>query len=249
MRIVKWVIVVALVLLFVAVAGFTIWAYTPLGPSAEALAALESDAAVTVSTEPWLTFTPTEAAESVGFILYPGGRVDPRSYAPQARAIAEQGYLVIIPPMPFNLAVFGVNKADDVMAAHPEITDWAVGGHSLGGAMAASYFFSQEGSEDGLVLWASYATPGNSLAERQLLATSIYGTLDGVASPAEVLAGKALLPSDATFIPIEGGNHAQFGSYGPQPGDNPAAISSEEQRDQAARATVELLQRLAASTP
>jgi hypothetical protein len=29
-------------------------------------------------------------------------------------------------------------------------------------------------------------------------------------------------------VSIEGGNHAQFGWYGPQEGDNPATISREE---------------------
>ena len=68
------------------VAAFTAWAYTPLGPMPEAIAALQSDAAVQVATSPWLTFTPTAAPPTTGFIFYPGGRVDARSYAPHARA-------------------------------------------------------------------------------------------------------------------------------------------------------------------
>jgi hypothetical protein len=52
---------------------------------------------------------------SSGFIVYPGGRVDFRSYAPIARAIASEGYLVVMTRSPINLAVFGVNIANDVI--------------------------------------------------------------------------------------------------------------------------------------
>jgi pimeloyl-ACP methyl ester carboxylesterase len=243
MKALKWILIALVVLLGVGMAAFIIWALTPLGPGEEALAALQSDSAVTVTTEPWLTFTPTGIAPTTGFVLYPGGRVDPRSYAPPARAIAEQGYLVVITPMPFNLAVFASDRAEEVIAAHPEIQHWAVGGHSLGGAMAASYLYNTGTNEDGLALWAGYPANNNSLADRMLPATSIYGTRDGVSSQT-FEATRALLPPDAVFVPIEGGNHAQFGDYGPQPGDNPATISAEEQQAQTVAATVELLERL-----
>jgi hypothetical protein len=247
MKTLKWILVGVLALVTIVLIGFTVWSYTPLGPSAEALAALESDAAVTVERQPWLTFMPTGEMPTTGFIFYPGGRVDARSYAPIARAIAAEGYLVTIVPMPFNLAVFGVNRADDVRAAHPEITAWAVGGHSLGGAMAASYLYRQPNDESGLVLWASYPAGNNSLADRTLPATSIYGTNDGVASE-NFEATRALLPPGTTFVPIEGGNHAQFGSYGPQPGDGVATISPGEQQRQTVAATVALLERLSATS-
>jgi len=247
-RVLKWILIALVVFLVVAVMGFAVWAYTPLGPGEEALAALQSDAAVTVTTGPWLTFTPTGAAPTTGFIFYPGGRVDARSYAPAARAIAEQGYLVVITPMPFNLAVFAADRAKRVVEAHPEIAHWAVGGHSLGGAMAASYLYNTGSNEDGLVLWASYPPNNESLADRTLPATSIYGTNDGVASTT-FEATRALLPPDAVFVPIEGGNHAQFGDYGPQPGDKPATISAAEQQAQAVAATVALLERLDGKEP
>ncbi|NTW92812.1 MAG: hypothetical protein HGA40_05150, partial [Methanoregulaceae archaeon] len=40
---------------------------------------------------------------------------------------------------------------------------------------------------------------------------------------------------------IEGGNHAQFGNYGPQPGDGTATISVADQQMQAADLTVRVL--------
>jgi predicted alpha/beta-hydrolase family hydrolase len=223
------------------VAGFAIWGYTPPKPMPEALTALQSDAQVQVTTSPWLTFSPNGAQPTTGFIFYPGGRVDPRSYAPAARALAEQGYLAVIVPMPFNLAVFGANRADDVIAAHPEIADWAIGGHSLGGAMAAQYVIDHPQAVDGLTLWAAYPA-NNGLADREALdVVSVFGTRDGLATPADIEASRPLLPSITRWAPIEGGNHAQFGWYGEQPGDNPATISREEQQRQAVGATVELL--------
>ena len=242
MRILKRVLLVLLAVVLLALVGFTIWAYTPLGPMPEAIAALQSDAQVQVETSPWLTFTPVGTQPTTGFVFYPGGRVDPRSYAPATRAIAEQGYLVTIVPMPFNLAVFGANRADDVLAAHPEIANWAIGGHSLGGSMAVKYLFDHPQTLDGLDLWASYPAGNNSLADRDDLAVvSISGTLDGLATPADIEASRPLLPASTRWVPIEGGNHAQFGWYGPQPGDGTATISREAQQEQIINETVQLL--------
>ncbi len=241
MKILRWILITIVVLLIVAVAGFVIWAETPLGPMPEALAALESDAVVTVETDPWLTFTPTGQTPTTGLILYPGGRVDYRSYAPPARAIAEQGYLVVIPRMPLNLAVFAPGKAADVMAAYPEIERWVVGGHSLGGAMAANFAYSNPDSVDGLALWAAYPAGSNDLSNRtDLSLISIYGTEDMGLEGIE--ASPPLLPSQTQWVVIDGGNHAQFGWYGPQPGDGIATISREEQQAQIVAATATFLE-------
>ena len=214
------------------VVGFVVWAETPLGPMPEALAALESDELVRVEQGEWYVFRPVEGTQDTGLIIYPGGRVDPRSYAPQARAFAEEGYLAIIVPMPLNLAVFNPGAAEEVIAAYPEITTWAVGGHSLGGAMAANFTHKNPGLLDGLFLWAAYPAESDDLASQEVKVVSIYGTLDGLMTSAEVEASRALLPADTSWVPIEGGNHAQFGWYGDQPGDNPATISREEQQAQ-----------------
>ncbi len=246
MRIIKRVALALLLVLLLALAGFAAWAYTPLGPMPEALAALRSDAAVQVETSPWLTFTPVGSQPTTGFIIYPGGRVDARSYAPVARAIAERGYLVVIVPMPFNLAVFNPAAADRVIAAHPEIKRWAVGGHSLGGAMAANYAYTHPDAVQGLVLWASYPASNNSLAGRSLRAITIYGTEDGLATPDKIEASFPLLPANTRVAAIWGGNHAGFGWYGPQGGDGQATITRAEQQAQVVGATVTLLAELSA---
>jgi len=224
-----WVLLLIPVLLVV---GFVVWAETPLGPMPEALAALESDALVQVEQGEWYVFRPVELEPIAGVIIYPGGRVDPRSYAPMARALAEQGYLAVIVPMPLNLAVFDPGAAEQVIAAYPQIASWAVGGHSLGGAMAANFARQNPALLAGLFLWAAYPASSDDLSGLDLQVISIYGTLDGLATGDKIEASRPLLPPDTIWTPIEGGNHAQFGWYGDQPGDNPATISREEQQMQ-----------------
>lgn len=245
MSIWKKLLLAVVVVLLVAVAAFLVWAYTPLGPMPEALAALESDAAVQVTTRPWYTFQPTGESRSTGLIFYPGGRVDARSYAPPARALAEQGYPVVIVPMPLNLAVLGSGRAADVIAANPQVERWAIAGHSLGGAMAATFTHSNPDAVDGLVFWAAYPAGSADLSARADLAvSSIYGTADAVINQDAFQGSRALLPPATVWTAIEGGNHAQFGWYGPQSDADVATISREEQQAQVIAATLALLQQV-----
>lgn len=245
-RIILTAVIVLLAALLAGGLGFVIWASNPLPAMPEAIAALESDAAVTVTQGDWIAFAPTGATPTTGLIFYPGGRVDPRAYAPPLRALAAAGYYVALVPMPLNLAVFGVDRANAVIAANPQIEQWALAGHSLGGAMSAAFIDGNPGAVDGLVFWAAFPAENNDLTDQPGLAvSSIYGTLDGLATVESVLAGKPLLPPTAAFVPIDGGNHAQFGSYGDQPGDNPATITRAEQQAQAVTATAALLAALA----
>jgi len=240
-RLRRWWWLVPIVMLFAGVGGFLAWAYTPAGPMPEAELALVPDLQVAVDTEPWLVLQPADSPPAAGLVFYPGGRVDPRAYAPPARLIAAEGFLVVVVPMPLNLAVIDSSAAEDVIAAFPGVEAWAVGGHSLGGAMAAQFAYDHPGGVDGLVLWAAYPPGGAGLSGSDLAVVSIYGTRDGVAPPEEVLAARPLLPPDTTWVAIEGGNHAQFGSYGPQDGDNDATISREIQQVEVVAATVDLL--------
>lgn len=128
MKIVKRIVLGLLAVLLLISIGFVVWAETPLGPSPEALAALESDSQVTVTVNDFITFQPVDTQPVAAFIFYPGGRVDYRSYAAPLRAIAAQGYLVVLIPVRLNLAFFDINAADSVFTQHPEIQHWAVGG-------------------------------------------------------------------------------------------------------------------------
>jgi pimeloyl-ACP methyl ester carboxylesterase len=231
-------------LLVLAVAGFVAWASLIPAPMPEALAALQSDDRVRVDTGQWLVFQPVGRPAETGFAVYPGGRVDPRAYAPAARAIAAEGYLVVIVPVPLNLAVLAPDRAAEVMTAFPQVRRWAVGGHSLGGSMAARFAYLHPDKVKGLVLWASYPATDNDLSSLDLDVVSISASRDGLATPDKIAASRALLPAGTTWVAVQGGNHAQFGWYGPQDGDNAPAISREAQQGQIVEATLALLRQL-----
>jgi len=230
----------------VAVVGFLWWARPqPLLPEAEAALSSTRAAQYEAGSDGRLTWTPTAAAPKIGLVLYTGGKVPPAAYAPAARAIAEQGYLVAIVPAPFNLAILDADAADRVIEDHTEIASWAVGGHSLGGATASLFIDGHPGVVDGLALWASYSSADISTDDLHVL--SVYGSLDaGVASYTDP-ANLAKLGSDVTVDVIDGGNHEQMGWYTGQPNDPPATISRQEQQDRVVAATVALLQGLGGS--
>ncbi|MRR30484.1 alpha/beta hydrolase, partial [bacterium] len=191
--------------------------------------------------ERWISIEPAEAVTKTGFIFYPGGRVDARSYYPALVEIASKGFMVVVVKMPFSLAVFAPERGLEVMAAYPAVEQWVIGGHSLGGAMAANFAFNHPESVEGLVLWAAYPTASSSLTDRQILVTSIYGSEDGLATLEDIEASRSLLPAGTLWVEIKGGNHAGFGSYGLQAGDGKATITAAEQRAQVVGATVDLL--------
>lgn len=230
-----------LIVIVVASLGFVYWANDPAQPTDVAMQALESDERVIVTQEDgFITFSPVSGSPTTGFVFYPGGHVDYRSYAPVLRMIAEQGYFVSVVEVNLNLAYFEINAADQVISKYPAIESWAVGGHSLGGVAVSSYASDHLEVIQGIAFWASY--PANdSLKDSNIQVVSIYGTLDGLTTMDDIEASKVLLPPQTQYVAIEGGNHAQFGSYGVQDGDNPAVISAEEQWMQVADATAKFL--------
>jgi len=233
----RWLVWVAAVFAL-ALGAFAGWGLIVPAPMPEALAALGSTEAVAVSADPWLTYAPANGAPRAGLVFYPGARIDPRAYAPAMAALAAQGYLVVTPRMPLNLAVLAPGRAQEIIAAHADLP-WAIGGHSLGGAMAAQ--FATTGAVRGLVLWGAYPPAGVDLRGAQLRVAVVYGSADGLSTPAEVEAARLRLPAEATWTLIVGGNHAGYGWYGAQRGDGAATISSEAQEAQAVAATAALL--------
>ncbi|MBN1304425.1 MAG: alpha/beta hydrolase [Anaerolineales bacterium] len=243
-KILKYTGLTLLAVLLLGVLGFVFWAENPLGPGPEALAALQSDEQVVVTAAgDFTTFQPASLQPTTGLIFYPGGHVDERSYAPALREIAVEGYLVVLVPAPLNLMVFAPHKAGTVLPRFPLIEHWAVGGHSLGGAMAANYIYAYPEAVEALVLWASYPAESNDLSRFDIDVLSVYGDRD-MAGMAPFIASRERLPSTTEWLVIEGGNHAQFGDYGVQPGDNQAAISRVDQQRQAVEATAAFLGQL-----
>lgn len=183
-------------------------------------------------TDQTITFTPEENIDQNGLIFYPGGKVDADAYAPFARDIAEDGILCVIVKMPFDLAVFHSDGAKKVIGEHPEIAHWYIGGHSLGGVMAADYAAKDDRIE-GVAFLAAY--PNSDLSQSSLRALSITASNDGVLDREKYKQALTKLPNATLMYEIRGGNHAGFGSYGAQDGDNMAMIPPEEQQSIAAQ--------------
>lgn len=214
-------------LLVVAVIGFIVWANITYKPQNLAEKALVSDRNVEVSENKFISFSPIGKTPTKGFIFYPGAKIEPEAYAPLCKAIAEQGYQVVIVPMTLNLATLSINKGDQVIDKYQSIDTWVVGGHSLGGTMAAK-FASNNNEVDGVVLLASYPM-GDELKDLGKDVLSVWGSKDGVLNYKNLISAKDNLPSDTTYVEIEGANHSQFGDYGLQKGDNEAIVSQDKQ--------------------
>lgn len=231
--------------ILIAVIGFTAWAITPPQPEPTAVNSLNTNQNVDFQRlGTWLVFTPTGTEPQTGLILYPGGRVDPEAYAPHARAIAEAGFTVVVVPMPLNFAFLGINRAAEVINSRQEIDTWAIGGHSLGGAMAVEFAGANPEMVEGLILWAAYPAENTDLSDTDLAVLSIYANNDGLASPQEIEASRARLPQETVWVEVDGGNHAGFGWYGEQNGDGLAEISKTAQQAQIVEAMDKFLEGL-----
>lgn len=176
-----------------------------------------------------------------GLVFYPGGKVEAQAYAPLMQALAAHRILGVVCAMPLNLAVFDIDAAQRVQTAFlldfPEVDAWYIGGHSLGGSMAADFVSKHADDYTGLILLGSYATV--DLSKLDLRVLCIYGANDGVMNRAAYEQNFANLPAGSEEVVLEGGNHGQFGSYGYQAGDGEATITPQEQWDQTAEIIAE----------
>jgi len=221
-------------------------------PLAEATAAMNDTALVDVSSvyvSSWLAsyyvFNPKTVTATEGLIIYPGAMIDARAYAVIAQAIAQQGILVAIIPMPLNLAIMGYDRANKPIAKFTGIQTWTISGHSLGGAMACKYAVNHLDKVDGMVLFAAYPDSADRLDGTSLPVLSLYATNDGLTSLADIESSRAMLPADADFYEIVGGNHSYFGYYTPSSsGDGTATITRAGQTSQIVNETVDFIDAL-----
>lgn len=164
--------------------------------------------------------TPTTPSDT-GLIFYPGGKVEHTAYLPLLEQLRQQGITCVLVEMPFHLAVFDPDAAEQVFDRLPDIANWYIGGHSLGGAMASSYASEHPDKVQGLVLLGAYLY-GDYPVQHTL---TLYGSEDKVMN-------REKLTYTENVVEIAGGNHAQFGNYGAQKGDGTATISAAEQQAQ-----------------
>ena len=230
-------------LLIILISIFFIYVSSYYKAGSLALNSLKSDAAVDVLDNGDLIFKPVSDNKNTGFIFFPGAKVEASAYAPMAKEIASKGYTVIIAKMSFNLAILSPNKADNIINKNGEISNLVIGGHSLGGVMAADYALKNDNIK-GLVLLASYSQKDRDFTNRNIKVLSLWGNNDKVADLNKVKNCKSAMPDDSKFIEIKGGNHGGFGDYGHQKGDGEASINNQEQIHAASEEIIKLLNKI-----
>lgn len=196
-------------------------------------------------TRAYIELRPASASRT-GFMFYPGGLVDAHAYIGMLSVFAQRGYAVMIVKMPANLAVLDIDAGYKLRSEIRGVDQWVIGGHSLGGAMAAASVKQHQSDYAGLVLMAAYPSSGDSLASWTRAVLSISASKDGLSTPEKITNSIILLPSgkwlyigDRSYPPtnngysvfhvIPGGCHAQFGSYGAQDGDGTPTLSETDQ--------------------
>lgn len=171
-----------------------------------------------------LVYMPKEPI--AGFIFYPGGKVEHTAYEPLMQALCDRDIACVLVKMPFNLAVLDINAADGIKEKYPQIENWYIGGHSLGGSMAASYIAKNDNLK-GLVLLGAYSTA--DLSDKDIYALSLFGNNDKVMNFEKYKKYKKNMPDNFMETELRGGNHAYYGMYGEQEGDGKAQMTNEEQ--------------------
>lgn len=202
--------------------------YHPMEQATEAMAGSDQ---VSVSEDSQAIYFVPASAQSQGFIFYPGAGIKPAGYAPMALQVAEAGFTVAVAKFPLNLAVLAPNRAEAIRGNFPDVTHWVLGGHSLGGVMAARYL---KGNPDdavlnGLIMLAAYPANSDNLSSSAFNAISLFASEDQLTKTTDIDNTRDLMPPNTLFVEIDGGNHAQFGWYGPQDGDGSALISRQDQ--------------------
>lgn len=216
-------------------------------PDAEAgplQAVLDHPDLATVVDDDLVVMTPADGMvdDAPTVVFYPGAGVPPEAYAANWAPVVEAtDATVLIPSMPLRLAVLDRDAAAELRARPRSTGEWWIGGHSLGGAMAARHLAENPGRWDGLVLWGAYPAGDGLAADDRLEVVSVTGSRDGLTTPDDVADSATDLPADARFVELDGVNHAQFGAYGDQTGDLPATVDDDTARAAIAEATTAAL--------
>ncbi|MBH0115305.1 alpha/beta hydrolase [Salinibacterium sp. NG253] len=212
------------------VAGMLVWANVGvMQAEPDALESVRTNPAVHITeNQNSFVLTPTGDASGEGLVFIPGAKVSADAYLYKlSGAVAESGLTVVVTKPILNLAFFDQRSLDTFTDAVPDIDDWIVGGHSLGGVRACQY--AEQPDVSGLVLFGSYCA--NDLSEVDIRVLSLSGSNDLLSTPEKIMDAADLLPTSTTFFPIDGANHASFGDYGVQAGDGIATLDTSVVRD------------------
>ncbi|WP_344060782.1 alpha/beta hydrolase [Microbacterium pumilum] len=223
----------------IVLAVIAIVVYSQVGVMAaepEPLAAVKSDPAVEITDDgAAIVMSPASGATGDGLVFYPGAKVDPWAYASKLSGLVAEGTTVVIVKPWLNLAFFDLRPLSTFTDLAPEVDEWAVGGHSLGGVKAC-----QLAADAGqLILFASYCA--TDISDSSIGVLSIAGSEDGLSTPEKIADNRHLLPEEAELVEISGASHSSFGDYGLQPGDGTPTISDEDMIAQITAAAVPFL--------
>lgn len=226
----------AILLIFLAGSGYWQASHYQASPAAK------EAAKVAVTSKQETTFK-SKGQSKMTVVFYPGALVDPDAYSIWAKKLANAGYTVKIAHFPLDMAVLKAKAADSMTGKKEK---FVIGGHSMGGAMAARYASqSTKKKLKGIFFLAAYADQKGRLDDKTFPALSITASQDGVLNWKNYQKGKKYLPKSTTFVSIKGGNHAGFGSYGDQRGDKKASISNQKQQRLIAQALIKWLRKIA----
>ncbi len=191
---------------------------------------LKSDDYVTVTeTNDYIAFMPNEGKATTGYVFYPGAKVEEKAYAEMMYNLAKLNVFACIVKMPLRFAFFNMNGADKVLNDFSDkVQYFYIGGHSLGGSMSTAYLEKNQDKYQGFILLAAY-TSADFSSNNDLWGITIYGSNDYVLNRNNYAKAESKMPVHKSEYIIDGGNHANFASYGAQKGDGEAAISRTSQ--------------------
>ncbi|KAL3924747.1 MAG: hypothetical protein SGILL_000857 [Bacillariaceae sp.] len=194
-------------------------------------------------------------------VFYPGMLIDHLAYSTVLGNLSDQGILVLLVNAGPSRMCNEVASVEHLKRLQHEIStlmgitvkEWTIGGHSLGGMVAANLTQQRGFPSDitQLVQWAIPGEPCNLFKSKHVLKSvlRISASKDEIVKPFQLgdthIRDKFPPNCDVQLEMIVGGNHAGFGHYGPQifPGkDGERGIVLEQQQVKVVQWTSQFIQ-------
>ncbi|AIO18505.1 Alpha/beta hydrolase family protein [Candidatus Izimaplasma bacterium HR1] len=213
--------IAVLLLLVIALTIYSSNSYTALEEMDDAINMIDDSSVTFHEDNNEIRYSVTDPLLNIIFI--PGGLVTPDSYKYLAINLALRGYDVVIAKAPFNLAILNPWIGKEFLS---DSLENVVIGHSLGG-VTASMVFNGNDKVSAFVLLGSY--PIKDISDKDTLLITAEHDLG--MDPEAFNDSLEYVNDENQIVNIVGGNHAQFGWYGPQKGDGDAELETIIQQD------------------